>query len=109
MPLLWVMTGRLSQCFPISGLSAPQDGPDAAEVVATASAEPVRRRHHRTALGAEPALVDHAASLALGRLNWFGRTGPGRLFDSSGSCPLDVAQAELYAEARRIARLKHSL
>jgi hypothetical protein len=31
------------------------------------------------------------------------------IFDSSGSCPLDVAQAELYAEARRIARLKHSL
>ena len=28
MPLLWVVTDRLSQCFPISGLSAPQDGPD---------------------------------------------------------------------------------
>jgi len=48
---------------------------------------PVRRRHHRTALGAEPTLVDHAANLTSRRLNWFGRTGPEVTSSVVSSCP----------------------
>ena len=47
-------------------------------IVAAAGAELVRRRHSSTALGAEPVLVGHAASLSLSRLNWLGRTGSGK-------------------------------